>query len=55
MIIVFYLTFVGYLKSPQWAGVTWIKIAPAMHLFLLVLAMLVMPLIVAIQTFTMWS
>ena len=49
------MTFVGYLKSPQWAGVTWIKVAPVVHLFLLVLAMLVIPLMVAIQTFSMWS
>jgi uncharacterized membrane protein len=48
VIIAFILTFVGYTKSPQWAGVTWIKIAPVVLLFLLVLAMLVIPLMVVI-------
>lgn len=48
VIISFILTFVGYTKSPQWAGVHWIKIAPFVLLFLLVLTMLIIPLMVVI-------
>lgn len=55
VIIAFYVTFVGYLKSPEWAGVTWIKVAPAVHLLLLVVAMLVIPMMVVIQTLTLWG
>ena len=49
-VISFYLTFIGYHKSPQWAGLRWIKVGPWIHLFALVLSMVVIPILVIVQT-----
>jgi hypothetical protein len=49
----FYLTFVGFTKSPQWAGIGYIKIAPIIHLVVTVGSLLVIPILVVFQTAAM--
>ena len=47
-----YIIFVGYNKSPEWAGLYWIKIGPWIHVVLTLIDFLVIPLLVIIHTFT---
>lgn len=47
-----YIIFVGYSKSPEWAGLYWIKIGPLIHVFLTFSDFLVIPLLVIIHTLT---
>lgn len=47
-----YVIFVGYSKSPEWAGLYWIKIGPWIHVVMVFLDFLVIPLIVIIHTLT---
>jgi len=49
----FYLTFIGYSKSPTWTGMWYIRIAPLVHLFVAVGALLIIPILVVVQTSTM--
>ena len=46
----FYLTFIGFTKSPTWAGLWYIRIAPVIHLIVTVGALLVIPILVCINT-----
>lgn len=46
----FYLTFIGFTKSPTWAGLWFIRILPVIHLLVTVGALLVIPILVVIQT-----
>jgi hypothetical protein len=50
VVMVYYLTFVGYHKTPEWAGMVWINIAPWISLLFLLLCMLIIPIMVCVHT-----
>ena len=47
-----YIIFVGYNKSPEWAGLYWIKIGPWIHVVLTFIDFLVIPILVITLTLT---
>lgn len=49
---ILYVIFVGYHKSPEWAGLNWIKTGPWIHVVLVIVDFLVIPLLVVIHTLT---
>lgn len=48
--MVYYLVFVGYHKSPKWAGMRWISVGPCIHLVMLLASQVVIPIMVLVHT-----